>query len=101
MSGHVRSGVAYQIEALREQRGLNQEEFAKLIGTTQSVVSRLENPEYGRVNVTTLIDVACALDIALLVRFCDYREFLERTADVSPSALRVTPFAQTKWVHGV
>ena len=85
---HIRSGIAYQINALREQSGLTQTEFASLIGKPQSVVSRLENTEYGRVTVQTLLDVASALDVALLVRFVSYPEFLERTADMSPAALR-------------
>jgi hypothetical protein len=71
---------------------------------TQSVVSRLENPDYGKVTVQTLLQVAIALDIALLVRFCSYPDFLAAIADVSPEAFAVEniyetierPFALTK-----
>ena len=37
--------IAYQIQALREKVGLNQTDFAKKIGKTQSVVSRLEDTD--------------------------------------------------------
>jgi transcriptional regulator with XRE-family HTH domain len=75
MSNHVRAGIAYQLQALREQSGLSQAEFAKKIGKPQSVVSRLENTEYGKVTIQTLLDIAVSLDIALLVRFVDHAEF--------------------------
>lgn len=39
----VKTGIAYQIQALREKAGLSQAEFAEKIGKKQSVVSRLEN----------------------------------------------------------
>src|SRR3982750_3771680 len=68
----VRSGIAYQIQALREKTGLNQTDFADKIGKKQSFVSRLESTEYGRVSVQTLLDIACKLDVALVVQFTTY-----------------------------
>ena len=84
----VRAGIAYQIQALREKSGLNQTEFARKIGTKQSVVSRLENTDYGIVNVQTLLDIACAADVALIVRFASYPEFLMKNDDMSVAALQ-------------
>lgn len=84
----TRGGVAYQIQALREKFKLTQTAFAEKLGKRQSVVSRLENSEYGKVSVQTLLDVACALDVALLVRFVSYPEFLKRTKDMSISSLQ-------------
>jgi transcriptional regulator with XRE-family HTH domain len=89
LSTHVRAGIAYQIRALRDSLGLSQQEFAKRLGTTQSIVSRLENPEHGKLTINTLIEVATALDIALLIRFCSYPDFLTAVANVSPQALAV------------
>lgn len=97
MADHVRAGIAYQIQALREQAGLTQAQLAARLNTRQSVISRLENTEYGKVSVQTLLDVASALDIALNVRFCDYRQFLDSISDVSPAALRVSSFENTVW----
>jgi transcriptional regulator with XRE-family HTH domain len=86
---HVRSGIAYQIHALREKEGLNQKDFGDKIGKKQSVVCRLEDTEYGSVSVNTLLDIAKALDVALLVKFCSYPKFLEENKDLSPAALKV------------
>lgn len=84
----IRGMIAYQFQALREKTGLNQTDFAGKIGKTQSVVSRLEDVEYGRVTVQTLLDVACALDVALVVKFVSYPDFLFQTRDASVSALQ-------------
>jgi transcriptional regulator with XRE-family HTH domain len=96
MSSHVRAGICYQIQALRDQHHMTQEEFARKLGKPQTVVSRLENVERNRAGIQTLLDIACALDIALLVRFVDYPTFLDFTQDISPQALRVQPFEQSK-----
>jgi transcriptional regulator with XRE-family HTH domain len=88
LQAKVRGMIAYQIQALREKTGLNQTDFANKIGKTQSVVSRLEDTEYGRVTVQTLLDVACALDVALVVKFSSYPDFLSQTRDASVSALQ-------------
>ncbi len=84
----VRGNIAYQIQALREKFKLTQTAFADKLGKKQSVVSRLEDSEYGKVTVQTLLDVACSLDVALMVRFVSYPEFLTRTQNMSIEALQ-------------
>ena len=84
---HVRSGIAYQIRALREKVNLTQSQFAGVTGKKQSSISRLEDTEYGRLSVQTLLDIATALNVGLLVRFVDYPQFLKITGDMSPQAL--------------
>jgi transcriptional regulator with XRE-family HTH domain len=88
LQSKVRGMIAYQIQALREKTKLSQTDFADKIGKTQSVVSRLEDTEYGRVSVQTLLDIACKLDVALIVKFASYPEFLFQTRDVSVAALQ-------------
>jgi transcriptional regulator with XRE-family HTH domain len=95
LQAKVRGMIAYQIQALREKTGLNQTDFAERIGKTQSVVSRLENTEYGRVSVQTLLDVACALDVALVVKFASYPDFLTQTRNASATALQPQTIQET------
>lgn len=101
MQAAVRSSIPYQIKTLREEAGISQKELAKRINTTQSVISRLENTEYGRVHLQTLLDVACAMDVGLLVRFVSYPDFLDRGTKFTPEALRAEPFAKTTWIPRV
>lgn len=91
VESHVKMFIAEQIKFLRS--GKTQKEFAKLIGTTQSVISRLENPEYGKVTIQTLLEIASKLDIALIVRFANYAEFLVATDDFSEQALKPSPYS--------
>jgi transcriptional regulator with XRE-family HTH domain len=89
---HVRTGISYQIRALRAQRGWSQKKLAEEIGKPQSVVSRLEDPDYGKLSVQTLLEVASAFDVALLIQYVNFPEFLKRTRDVSQEALRADSF---------
>jgi transcriptional regulator with XRE-family HTH domain len=88
LQARVRGGIAYQIHGLREKCDISQTEFATKIGKKQSVVSRLENTEYGKVTVQTLLDIACSLDVALIVQFVSYPEFLSRASDMSKNRLQ-------------
>jgi transcriptional regulator with XRE-family HTH domain len=93
LDSHVKGSIAYQIQALREKEGLNQTQFGVLIGKPQSVVSRLEDTEYGSLNVNTLLQIANRLKIALNIRFCNFETILN--ADVSPAALTVENINET------
>lgn len=89
---HVRSGIAYQIAALREQRGWSQARLGTVSGKPQSVISRLEDPDYGRVNVQTLLEVASAFDVAVLVKFIPFSLFIDCVEDVSSKNMYVASF---------
>lgn len=90
---NVRTGIAYQIRAMREQRNsMSQEALGKLLDKPQSTVSRLEDADYGKHTLQTLLEVASAFDVALLVQFVTHSEFLRRTQDVSPNALKAAAF---------
>jgi transcriptional regulator with XRE-family HTH domain len=90
VSHHLRNFLADQIHALRG--GRSQKAFGEVIGKPQSVVSRLENEDYGRVTLQTLLDIAAALDVALLVRYVDFPTFVRATADFSEEAFAPQPF---------
>jgi transcriptional regulator with XRE-family HTH domain len=59
------------IYELRTSAGLSQRELADRMGTTQSVISRLEEGGGGRPRLDTLARVATALDRHLVVSFPD------------------------------
>lgn len=98
VSEHVRTGIAYQITGLREEAGWSQSELGRRAGKPQNVISRLEDPEYGRPTIQTLLEIASAFDVALLVRFVPFSELLERTQDVTTAALRVPSFSKDTFV---
>ena len=59
--------IARLIFDLRTEAGLSQQELAELIGTTQSVISRLEDSDYQGHSLTMLTRIAAALGRRLTV----------------------------------
>jgi len=53
--------IAMQISHLRTKAGLTQKQLAELVGTTQSVISRLESTEYRGHSMNMLEKIARAL----------------------------------------
>ena len=53
---------------------------------------RLEDPDYGKVTIQTLLEIANVFDVALEVRFVSYSAFITNTRDVSISSMRVPEF---------
>lgn len=87
VAANAQNGVAFQVRAMRQSRRWTQEELANRAGKKQNTISRLEGPSYGKMTLQTLIDLASAFDVALLVKFVPYSKFLAETQDVSPEAL--------------
>jgi transcriptional regulator with XRE-family HTH domain len=90
LSESIKIFLAAQIRNLRGDK--TQEEFATMLGTTQSVVSRYEDSEYGKVTLQTLLDIAQKLDIGLVVRFVNFQDFFRMTNDFSPDAQCPKPY---------
>lgn len=61
--------VASQIATLREKAGLSQRELAKLLGTSQQQISRLESPGYEGHSLSMLRRVAEVLHAKVRVAF--------------------------------
>jgi transcriptional regulator with XRE-family HTH domain len=95
---NVRTGIAYQIRALREQRGWNQGRFSAELGKPQSVTSRLENPDYGKLSIKSLLEVASAFDVALVIKYVNFPEFLRQTRDVSTESFKVESFGDCTFI---
>jgi len=65
----VKSQAAQAIYEARLAAGLTQTALARLAGTTQSVISRLEDGDYDRHSVAMLERIAAALHRRVEVRF--------------------------------
>lgn len=64
----LNASVAEMILAAREKAGLTQGQLAKLVGTTQSAISRLEDADYDGHSLSMLRRIAEALDQRVEVR---------------------------------
>jgi transcriptional regulator with XRE-family HTH domain len=63
----VAEKLSTAIRSWRESRGLSQQELAEKLGTQQSRVSKLEDPDYGRYTMSTLAKIAVVLKVKLEV----------------------------------
>ena len=65
--------LAMKISQLREKKGLTQKDLAKLMGTSQQAVSRIESGEYEGFTLTTLEKIARATGTRLKIDFITSR----------------------------
>jgi DNA-binding XRE family transcriptional regulator len=61
--------VARKIYALRSEAGLTQRELAKLVGTTPSVICRLEDADYDGHSLAMLRRIAAAVEKRVEIHF--------------------------------
>ena len=61
--------LALQIAKLREKKGLSQQQMAKLMGTSQQAVSRIESGEYEGFTLKTLEKIAEATGTRVKIEF--------------------------------
>lgn len=66
--------VARKMYRLRKSAGLTQQQLARLVGTTPSVISRLEDADYEGHSLSMLRRVAAALNKRVEIRFVPARE---------------------------
>jgi hypothetical protein len=101
VESHIRIGIPYQIAALREQddRRWSQAELGRRVAKPASVICRLEDPQYGRLTIRTLLELASAFDVALLVKFVSFSRFLDEFEDVSPEGLQVASFTNDPGIN--
>lgn len=68
----VEQGIAFQVRINREKRRMTQADLALAIGTKQSAISRMEDPEYGKHSIPQLIKVAAAFDCSLIIKLASF-----------------------------
>jgi transcriptional regulator with XRE-family HTH domain len=66
--------IAQKIYDLRTKGRLSQRELAKLVGTTASVICRLEDADYQGHSLSMLHRIAAALNRRVEIRFLPLRE---------------------------
>ena len=95
MVASVEQDIAWQVRINRERRGLTQKQLAKMIGTKQSAIARLEDPTYGKHSLVTLTKLAEAFNCALMLRLVDFEKFASETEDLSEDRLYIKPYEAT------
>ncbi|MBI1915913.1 MAG: XRE family transcriptional regulator [Planctomycetes bacterium] len=76
----LNAAVAQQLYDLRLQASLTQKELADLVGTTASVICRLEDADYEGHSLSMLRRIAGALNSRIEVRFIPIEKSASRNA---------------------
>jgi transcriptional regulator with XRE-family HTH domain len=88
----VDAWIALQIRVVREQREMTQKDLADVLGTTQTAISRLENANYSGRSISTLKNVAKALDCRLKVSLETYGSLIAEADKFSSDFLQRPTF---------
>jgi len=83
-----------KIHLLRELRKWTQKSFGEKTGMAQAWVSKLEDPNYGRLTLSTLLKVASTFDVALVVDFVPFSKLLNDTLGLSVESFKVPSFGE-------
>jgi transcriptional regulator with XRE-family HTH domain len=95
-------GLAHQVRINREYRNLSQAALAQKCGkkTTQVAISRLEDPAYGKFTLNSILNIASALDVAVIVKLVPYSKFVLETGDKTVTGLFAKSFAEENLYAG-
>lgn len=69
LANQIKLGLSFQLRALRKDRDLTQKDLADLLGTQQTVISRIENHNASKLSIPTLLKMAEVFDVGVVVRF--------------------------------
>ena len=90
VESHTRRFLARQMREFRGDKLKN--EFATIIDKKPTIVSRLEDPSYSGWTLRTLFEIARKLDVAVIVRFVGFRDFVLFTDKMDKDAIRPPSF---------
>jgi|SRR5882724_2970386 len=86
------SRLPMKIRCIREQQELTQRQLGERAGMAQTWISKLEDPNYGKLTISTLLKIASAFDVGLQIDFVPFSRILGDSLRVSPDSLVVANF---------
>lgn len=90
--GQIKHGFSNQVRALRKARNnMTQQKLAELAGTTQTVISRIEKNGAEKMSVQSLLNIANAFDVALVVRLEPIDKLADWVGGLSPETMTPQP----------
>lgn len=84
VADQIRARIALLIRSLREQpeRNWTQAELGERAGKLQNVISRFEDPNYGKMSLQSLFDLAAAFDLPVWIDMPEWKDWFSLIGDV-------------------
>lgn len=96
VADQIQVGVPMQTRALREQRGWSQTALGEHVTPQmlQEGIARVENPNKANLTIGTLLRIADAFDVALIVKFVPFSSLVDSVASMEAGSLNVVSFCE-------
>src|SRR5712664_37454 len=101
VADQTRARIAQLIRCLREQpdRNWTQAELGERAGKPQNVISRFEDPDYGKMSLQSLFDLAAAFELPVWIDMPEWEEWLSLIKDVPNQETQRSSFDLEKLVE--
>lgn len=83
VASQLNKGFSFQMRALRNNQNLTQKSLAELANTKQSVISRIESNGVSSLSVKSLLKLASAFNVGLVLRFVSLEHLLDWKIPIS------------------
>jgi len=98
---HIRTGIPFQIRALREKEQWTQKELGQRANKmAQERICVLEDPDYSKFTISTLQKLASAFDVGLMVRFVPFSRILLEEFNL-PDTLTPDKYNEDGYFHDI
>jgi hypothetical protein len=101
VADQIRARIAPLIRSLREQpdRKWTQAELGERAGKPQNVISQFEDPDYGKMSLQSLFDLAAAFDLPVWIDMPEWQDWFAMIKDVPNQATARARFDLHKLVE--
>jgi transcriptional regulator with XRE-family HTH domain len=101
VESHARESIAYQLRQMRKRKEWTGKDVAAALGNEklQPMISRYENPDYGKYTVSTLLQLADVFDVGLLVRFAPFSELVHWDQRVQDEDIVPAEYGKDMWLR--
>jgi transcriptional regulator with XRE-family HTH domain len=86
------SRLPMKIRCIREEQELTQKQLGDRAGMAQTWISKLEDPNYGKLTISTLLKIASAFDVGLQIDFVPFSRILGDSLRISADSFVVANF---------
>jgi transcriptional regulator with XRE-family HTH domain len=86
VEAEIATTIPFQIRAMRREREWTQTDLANATEQHQKTISDFENPDIGPGSIKSLLKIAAAFDVGLIVRFAPFSELVDWSVSMTSAS---------------